>query len=134
MIGRPVAERLAEMRIAFDIEARAAADASIVPSETSALPAPGAAAVWGPYGNGFASVVGAAGSFSSRRSLNTDCAAAASPSFTCKAVRNSDRRASSPPPAPNRAPRRHVIAMTSCRVHGFTSRFDALYSALMPAT
>ena len=115
MIGCPVAERFALSSIAFDISLSGDGGCTVA-SPTIAFPGPGVPAVCGPYGNAFAIVVGAFGSFSSRRSLNTLCACA--PSFAWSAAKNSARCVSSPPPAPKRAPSRHVIATTSVRFHG----------------
>src|SRR5437763_17106501 len=111
MIGCPVVERLAEMRIALDIDVVADGGCAKLASWSTTLPGPGPLGLAGPNGNGVFRVVGARGSFHSRRSLNTDSAFAA-PSRVSSAARNSERRASSPPPAPNRAPSRHVHAIT----------------------
>src|SRR5882757_4044601 len=107
------------MRIAFDIALSGAGGCTLALS-TTALPAPGAPAVCGPYGNALVSVVGAA-TFCWRRSLNTERPFAA-PSFAWRAEKNSERRVSSPPPAPKRAPSRHVVAITSARVQGANGR------------
>src|SRR6266851_7015336 len=110
------------MSTAFDIELSGEGACTLALS-TTALPTPGAPAVCGPYGNVFVSVVGA-DTFCWRRSLNTERPFAA-PSFDWSAERNSERRVSSPPHAPKRAPSRHVVAITSTRVHGANGRLAA---------
>jgi hypothetical protein len=132
MIGRSVAERFPETRIAFDIVPSSSGGVWLA-SSTTAFPGPGAPAAGGPYGNRCASVVGVSGSCSSRRSFQT-ASPFVDPSCVCSADRSCARDDSSPPPAPNRAPSRHVIATTSVRVQSATGSCVECRNAFTPAT
>ena len=107
---------------------------STLASSTTALPAPGAPAVCGPYGNAFASVVGAAGSFCWRRSLKTERPFAA-PSFVLQ--RREELRAARLVAAARPEPRAQETGRRDrrrCASTARTSRLDALRCALIPAT
>ena len=133
MSGWPVDERPAPTRSAFDAPTCSASGAGPpvkLPSSRTTLP--GAVAGTGSCANVPPTETGASGSFASRRSSNTDCAFA--PSVFRSASRSIDRRTSSPPPAPKRAPISVVTATTSLRVQGGTGLCVDLYWASIPAT
>ena len=132
----PVVDRFAPTSSAFDMGSRVVVVASVLAGAAagkSTTTFPISLELRELYATRPGTATFASGSSRWRRSSQTRRPASC-PSLRWSRSRNSERRTSSPPPAPKTAPIRPPIATTSLRVHGAIASPARLYSALIPAT